>query len=288
MNPKDDKPSISSMIRWAYWPATPNERGPLYATAIVLLAAALVDRFSRLSTGAAAFFVFWPLSYLLVAPLVRTALHAATKNDAIFHKGPLRRTVFIVVGLLWAFTALGFVLTPAISTLDDVLFFVTPLSLALLAGVPIAAAMLTGAQPGTPNYINAAHGWIGEVERWLRTFPLSVKDKPEEPEKLKDEWYDPHAKPPLSEDPEDQNIPWDEQEEPFSPPEIHTYPWACQVLNVSETTTYDQIQAAYRLLAQQHHPDLATSPRDAAERADTMTRINVAWGIIKSHHQNRA
>lgn len=283
MIPRNDDFSFSSMIRWAYWPPTPRERSPLYVTAIVLLAAALVDHFSRLSTGAAAYFVFWPLSYILAAPLVRIVSYVSTKNDPIFHAGPLRRTVFIVASVLWAIAALAYIITPAIDALDFILCFVTPLSAVLLLGVPIVAAMLTGAQPGTPNYVSEAHEWVNQVRAWLGTFPLSSTHQPQGPDP--DEWIDPNAEPTQDNTQNTQDIPRDE---PPPPPELHTYPWACQVLDVSGTATYEYIQAAYRQLANDYHPDRATNPRDAVEREEAMTRINVAWGIIKSHHQNRA
>jgi len=185
----------------------------------------------------------------------------------------------------------AYVLTPAIDALDFLLFFVTPLSAALLIGVPTTVAKITGTGPGTRNYVTEAHGWIGEIHAWLQTFPLFHTPPPQTPsseEKAEDDWieYEPDAKQEQEQETETQEIPWDN--DPPPPPEMFTYSWACEILHVPDDAPYEHIQAAYRLLAQQHHPDRATNPRDAAEREDTMSRINAAWEIIKKRRQDRA
>lgn len=296
MNSHDDGPSITSMIQWAYWPSTPTDRSPLYVTAIVLLAAALVDHYSRLTTGAAAFLFFWPLSYLLAAPLVRLTLYAATTHAPAFQRPGLRRTLFIIASILWSVSLLAYVLIPAIDALDFLLFFVTPLSAALLIGVPTAIAKITGTEPGTRNYVTEAHGWIGETYAWLQTFPLFHTSTPQTPstdEKLEDDWIDPYEQtgPNTQEnqepEPSTQDIPWNESWNTTPPPEPqpNTYSWACQILGISETATYKEAQEAYRKLAGEHHPDHATSPADSIKREETMIRINHAWGVMKDHYR---
>lgn len=296
MTPRNDGPSITSMIQWTYWPSPPAERSPLYATAIVLLATAFVDHYSRLTTGAAAFLVFWPLSYLLAAPLVRLTLYAATTRSPAFQRPGLRRTLFIIASILWSVSLLAYVLTPAIDALDFLLFLVTPLSAALLVGIPIAIAKITGTGPGTRNYVNEAHGWIGEIHAWLQTFPLfqaPPHQTHQEQQTPEDEWIEPdeQTEPNAREDQGPgsgtQDIPWNPSWNKTPPPEPEpdTYPWACQILGVSETATYKEAQEAYRKLANEHHPDRATSPTESIKREETVTRINHAWGVIKEHYR---
>jgi DnaJ-class molecular chaperone len=57
-----------------------------------------------------------------------------------------------------------------------------------------------------------------------------------------------------------------------------------QTLGIAEDATAQAVRAAYRRLAQKHHPDRNKDGRDAA---DTMARINQAYAVL-SHEAHRA
>jgi len=82
MNTTDGTPLARRLIvafaRWAYWPADPRQRAPLYLTALALLAVACADQTTRASSGPAAFLIYWPVAVFLITPIVRAAQIALT------------------------------------------------------------------------------------------------------------------------------------------------------------------------------------------------------------------
>lgn len=57
--------------------------------------------------------------------------------------------------------------------------------------------------------------------------------------------------------------------------------WACSLLGLGETATADEIRAAYRRAARQHHPDLAPNDPEAAKRFD---EINEAHELVEDYY----
>ncbi len=51
-------------------------------------------------------------------------------------------------------------------------------------------------------------------------------------------------------------------------------------LGVAPTASVADIRAAYRVLARQNHPDLASGPERASEAAAEMAEVNEAWHVL--------
>src|SRR5579863_8437881 len=67
------------------------------------------------------------------------------------------------------------------------------------------------------------------------------------------------------------------------PPDPYQVPDAYKILQVDFEADVDVIQAAYRRLAQKHHPDRVEEPSaaTASEARDRMVAINAAWAILR-------
>jgi len=266
MNTTNTTPLVRRLLiafaRWAYWPDDPRDRAPLYVTAIVMLAMACADQTTRTTAGAAAFVFYWPVGVLLAAPIVRAALLTIRSTNPTFHVESLRRRTVIIAGFLCAYAIVIYVQSLSIARLDWALAYVTLPIVGLLVGAPIIRAALTGEQPGTRNY-------LGEVRAWIGSVPLFGGTAPQ-----------PHAtneRPP-------QDIPWEDEEPPHTEPMPDSIAWAYGVLDLPQTATLDEAQAAYRRLAKERHPDQATNPADRIKREERMTRLNAAWELIEKHH----
>lgn len=59
-----------------------------------------------------------------------------------------------------------------------------------------------------------------------------------------------------------------------------------QVLGVAPHATHDEIRRAFRVLAQQHHPD--ANPDAAATNGRSMAEINAAWEILGDPEKRQA
>jgi len=262
MNTTDTTPLgrrlVIAFARWAYWPADPRDRAPLYITAIVMLAMACADHYSSTNSGAAAFLFYWPAGVALTAPIVRAVLLAVRSPDPIYHVEPTRRRTLTIGGLLCAWPIAVYLQSLSLVRFDWVLAYLTVPIVATLVGIPRGRATLTGARPGSLDYLGEMRAWMGSL--FAGTAP-------------------PHQ----TMDPPPQDIPW-EEEPPHVPPMPDSLAWAYGVLDLPQTATLAEAQAAYRDMAKQRHPDHATDPADRIKREERMTRLNAAWELIQKHH----
>jgi len=269
MNTTDTTPLAHRLViafaRWAYWPADPRQRAPLYLTALALLAVACADQTTRASSGPAAFLIYWPVAVFLITPIVRAAQIALTTP---LYRGQrprgLRLVPLLVAGWLCLHVIGEYTHTLSIADLDGTLAPVDLPLVALLAGVPIAHTIITGAHPQTRNYLDEFRTWIGSTPLFGGTAPPQPGPNPyEQPE---------------------QNIPWETNETAQTPPIPDNLAWAYGVLDLPQTATLAEAQTAYRHLAKERHPDQATDPTDRIKREERMTRLNAAWELIEKHH----
>jgi len=269
MNTTDTAPVARRLLiafaRWAYWPADPRQRAPLYVTALALLAVACADQTTRASSGPAAFLIYWPISIMLLLPIVRAAqLALTTPLYRVQRPTGLRLVALLVAGWLCLHVIGEYTHTLSIADLDATLVPVDLPLVALLAGVPIAHTIITGAQPQTRNYLDEFRTWIASVPLFGGTAPPRSNS-------------DPYGQP-------EQDIPWETNETTQAPPMPDNLAWAYEILGLTESAPYVVAQAAYKALAKTYHPDLATDPVDRIKREEIMTRLNAAWELIEKHH----
>jgi len=268
MNTTNTAPLVRLLItfaRWAYWPDDPRQRAPLYVTALALLAVACADQTTRASSGPAAFLIYWPISIMLLMPIVRAAQLALTTPLYLVQRPTGLRLVALLVAAWLCLHVIGeYTHTLSIADLDATLVPVDLPLVALLAGVPIAHTIITGAQPQTRNYLDEFRTWVGSIPLFGGTTPPHSNS-------------DPYGQP-------EQEIPWETNETAQAPPMPDNLAWAYGVLDLPQTATLDEAQAAYRRLAMERHPDHATDPADRIRREERMTRLNAAWELVKNHH----
>jgi len=268
MNTTNTAPLVRLLItfaRWAYWPDDPRQRAPLYVTALALLAVACADQTTRASSGPAAFLIYWPISIMLLMPIVRAAQLALTTPLYLVQRPTGLRLVALLVAAWLCLHVIGeYTHTLSIADLDATLVPVDLPLVALLAGVPIAHTIITGAQPQTRNYLDEFRTWVGSIPLFGGTTPPHSNS-------------DPYGQP-------EQEIPWETNETAQAPPMPNNLAWAYEILGLTESAPYVVAQAAYKALAKTYHPDLATDPANRIKCEETMTRLNTAWDIIEKDH----
>jgi len=223
MNTTDTTPLARRLViafaRWAYWPADPRQRAPLYVTALALLAVACADQTTRASSGPAAFLIYWPISIMLLMPIVRAAqLALTTPLYRVQRPTGLRLVALLIAGWLCLHVIGEYTHTLSIADLDATLVPVDLPLVALLAGVPIAHTLITGAQPQTRDY-------LGEFRAWMESIPLFGGTAPPQP------GPNPYEQP-------EQEIPWETNETAQTPPIPDTLAWAYDVLGLTESAPY--------------------------------------------------
>ena len=124
------------------------------------------------------------------------------------------------------------------------------------------------------NPFGAEHAWWAERDRLQRVFVASGADEGQTHESPLSEYWSPESLFNWGRRPGEDDVAWEDEA-----PQIDPY----EVLGLPLYATWDQVTAAHRRLAKQHHPDrlLDASEEDRAASEERMRQINQAYNELR-------
>jgi hypothetical protein len=129
------------------------------------------------------------------------------------------------------------------------------------------------------NPFGREHAWWAERDRLQRVFVAPSNEDGETQESSLSDFWSPESLFTWGRKPGDEDDAWDEEEIPLDPYEV---------LGLPMYATWDQVTAAHRRLAKEHHPDrLLDAPDDVrAASEERMRQVNQAYNELR--RQRRA
>ena len=147
---------------------------------------------------------------------------------------------------------------------------------------PVAPEATASTRPDgdtTQNPFGQEHAWWAERERLQRVFVAAASDDGETRESPLKDYWSPESLFTWGRRPGDEDDLWEDEPVPPDPYEV---------LGLPLYATWDQVTAAHRRLAKEHHPDrlLDASAEDRAASEERMREVNMAYNELR--RQRRA